>query len=233
MSPDGLSRPQAASGPSPRAVQHRPCAAGALCLLLEEPLPVVCRESSAVTQTPRLHEARPWAPLTPVPGFLSHRCSFHHDRDLRVESVRDHGGQLSSSLRPEVLEAEAVPSQLLQALLLGPRTCHGRFRHLRARFRDAGCAAAAAERGREAGRAREGARVGLRRQSCRGRISFPSLFMVSPSLISMSNQLDFMLKMRPNDFTAPVKHPSLSAVLRTEMKGRLMFCSFLTFKFLL
>lgn len=58
MSPDGLSRPQAASGPSPRAVQRLSCAAGALCLLLEEPLPVACRESSAVTQTPRLHEAR-------------------------------------------------------------------------------------------------------------------------------------------------------------------------------
>nr|XP_058896445.1 probable phospholipid-transporting ATPase IIB isoform X6 [Kogia breviceps] len=110
-------------------------------------------------------------------GFLMVGRRLHHDRDLRVESVGDHGGQLSSSLRPEVLEAEAVPAQLLQALLLGPRTCHGRFQHLRARFRDAGCAAAAAERGCEAGGAREAATVGLRRQSRRTRAGagFPFL----------------------------------------------------------
>lgn len=65
----------------------------------------------------------PWLPLTLVPEFLSHRCCLYHHRDLPVEGVSNHCGQLSSTLRPQVLEAEAVPSQLLQAHLLGPRIC--------------------------------------------------------------------------------------------------------------
>lgn len=55
----------------------------------------------------------------------SHTCSYvscrrclYHNRDLRVESVGHHRGQLSAALRPEVLEAKAVPSQLLQAHVL-------------------------------------------------------------------------------------------------------------------
>lgn len=46
------------------------------------------------------------------------RCCLHHDRDLLMESVSHHCGQLPSTLRAQVLETEAVPSQLLQAVLL-------------------------------------------------------------------------------------------------------------------
>lgn len=46
------------------------------------------------------------------------RCCLHHNRDLLVESVSHHCGQLPSTLRAQILEAEAVPSQLLQAVLL-------------------------------------------------------------------------------------------------------------------
>ncbi|XP_041496761.1 probable phospholipid-transporting ATPase IIB isoform X6 [Microtus oregoni] len=46
------------------------------------------------------------------------RCCLHHNRDLLVESVSHHCGQLPSTLRAQVLEEEAVPSQLLQAVLL-------------------------------------------------------------------------------------------------------------------
>lgn len=45
------------------------------------------------------------------------RC-LHHNRDLLVESVSYHCGQLPPALRAQVLEEKVVPSQLLQAVLL-------------------------------------------------------------------------------------------------------------------
>lgn len=56
-------------------------------------------------------------PLRRVAVFLCRRC-LHHNRDLRVESVGHHRGQLPPALRPQVREAKAVPTQLRQAHLL-------------------------------------------------------------------------------------------------------------------
>lgn len=70
-------------------------------------------------------------PLRHVAVFLCRRC-LHHNRDLRVESVSRHRGQLPPTLHPQVREAEAVPAQLLQAHLLRamhlrpPRVVQGR-----------------------------------------------------------------------------------------------------------
>lgn len=51
--------------------------------------------------------------------LLSDRCGLHHNHDLPVEGVSHHRGQLPATLHPQVLEAQAVPAQLLQADLLG------------------------------------------------------------------------------------------------------------------
>lgn len=100
-----------------------------VCASFWEPL-TGCRQNGAFTGTPRFCQAclcgnlgaggggpQPQHPEACL-GFLSHRRCLYHDCDLRVESVSHHGGQLPPSLCPEVLEAEAVPAQLLQALLL-------------------------------------------------------------------------------------------------------------------
>ena len=88
---------------------------------------------------PRSRAAGPVAPGRPRGGgghrgclsrfflCLSYRRCLYHNRDLRVEGVGHHRSQLSAALRPQVLEAKALPSQLLQAHVLADR---GAAQHL-------------------------------------------------------------------------------------------------------
>lgn len=46
------------------------------------------------------------------------RCCLYHDCDLPVESVSNHCCKLSSTLHPQVLEAQVFSSKLLQAYLV-------------------------------------------------------------------------------------------------------------------
>lgn len=118
-----------------------------------------------------------------------------------MEGVSHHRGQLPATLHPQVLEAQAVPAQLLQADLLGasppapqgPGGCSG--------------AVAAGKDGRGlAPRASPGGTAAPPRAGCT-----PSfLFIVFQNLIFLSNQLQFLLKMSPNDLTLTVKRSSQS-----------------------
>lgn len=50
--------------------------------------------------------------------ICSHRSVVHPDLAFPVESLRCHTGQLSSSLRHQILEAQVFPSKLLQTLIM-------------------------------------------------------------------------------------------------------------------
>lgn len=59
-------------------------------------------------------------PVTLNATRVSHRHCLHHHSHVPVESVCHHRGQLPPTLHPQAPQAEAVPTQLLQALHLGP-----------------------------------------------------------------------------------------------------------------
>lgn len=79
--------------------------------------------NSSLHQKQHLNEWKAFPLVTVLCSSLhlmicSHRSVIHHDLAFPVESLHRHTGQLSSSLRHQILEAQVFPSKLLKTLIL-------------------------------------------------------------------------------------------------------------------
>lgn len=97
--------------------------------------------------------ALPWWPQAhPVEGschghLLTYRCLLHRHPVVPVEGVCHHPGQLPPALCPQVPAEAILPSQLLEAHIVGGRGRQGRLRSPRGRNSSSMCMTPSGGRG--------------------------------------------------------------------------------------